>query len=176
MGKTVLICGGRDYSDWDFMKEVLESAKREGFDQIIHGGASGADAMAREIGFSLGFRILCYRAEWAKYGRSAGPIRNQTMLEEGKPDLVIAFPGGRGTADMVSRANYAGVRVIELADGPETVEVGRPPAVKPKCRLEASSVMTSLPPQYGWYCKLCQRGTSTFDLAKPECLSKGSSG
>jgi hypothetical protein len=56
-----------------------------------------------------------YMADWDGLGRKAGPIRNQRMLDEGKPDLVIAFPGGRGTADMVRRAREAGVEVVELA-------------------------------------------------------------
>ena len=51
-------------------------------------------------------------AEWHRLGRKAGPIRNQRMLDEGKPDLVVAFPGGTGTAGMVALACKAGVRVI----------------------------------------------------------------
>ena len=53
-----------------------------------------------------------YPADWQKHGRAAGPIRNQQMLDEGKPDLVVAFDGGRGTADMIARAEKAGVRVV----------------------------------------------------------------
>lgn len=54
-------------------------------------------------------------ADWSKYGKAAGPMRNQKMLDEYKPDLVVALPGGRGTADMVSRARVAGVEVIEAS-------------------------------------------------------------
>ena len=49
------------------------------------------------------------RLDWKKYGKKAGPLRNQQMLEEGKPDLVVAFPGGNGTADMVRRAKKANI-------------------------------------------------------------------
>jgi hypothetical protein len=59
--------------------------------------------------FGVPFRI--FPANWKKHGRAAGPMRNQQMLDEGKPDLVIAFPGGSGTADMVRRAKAAGVPV-----------------------------------------------------------------
>jgi predicted solute-binding protein len=55
-----------------------------------------------------------YQADWARLGRKAGPIRNQRMLDEAKPDVVIAFPGGRGTADMLRRTRQAGVEVIEV--------------------------------------------------------------
>jgi hypothetical protein len=59
--------------------------------------------------------IDVYVAQWKKHGRAAGPIRNQRMLDKGKPDLVVAFPGGRGTADMIRRAERAGVPV-RIAD------------------------------------------------------------
>ena len=49
------------------------------------------------------------------YDANAGPRRNARMLAEGKPDLVVAFPGGRGTADMVSKARAAKVEVMEIA-------------------------------------------------------------
>jgi hypothetical protein len=58
--------------------------------------------------------IDVYVAQWKKHGRAAGPIRNQRMLDEGKPDLVVAFPGGRGTADMIRRAERAGVPVQQV--------------------------------------------------------------
>ncbi len=53
-------------------------------------------------------------ADWDKFGKGAGPIRNQQMIDEGKPDLVVAFPGGTGTADMVKRAKKHGIEVIEV--------------------------------------------------------------
>lgn len=56
-----------------------------------------------------------FPADWAAYDRAAGPIRNARMIAEGKPDIVLAFPGGRGTANMVAQARKAGVRVIEIA-------------------------------------------------------------
>jgi hypothetical protein len=63
---------------------------------------------------------VVYPADWAKHGRAASPIRNQQMLDEGRPNLVVAFPGGRGTADMVRRARSAGVEVIEVDKPPIT--------------------------------------------------------
>lgn len=55
-----------------------------------------------------------FPADWKRYGRGAGPVRNQQMIEEGGADGCIAFPGGRGTADMVRRAKNAGLDVIEV--------------------------------------------------------------
>jgi len=54
-------------------------------------------------------------AQWAELGRKAGPIANQQMIEEGRSTLVVAFPGGRGTANMVQRDRGAGVELIEVS-------------------------------------------------------------
>lgn len=62
-----------------------------------------------------GINRTVFKADWSKDGRKAGPVRNSVMLSVGKPDLVIAFPGGRGTADMVRKAKAKGVPVEELA-------------------------------------------------------------
>lgn len=69
--------------------------------------------MARCYAADHGISAEGFPADWRKYGKSAGPLRNQQMIDEGKPDLVVAFPGGTGTADMVRRAKAAGIRVIE---------------------------------------------------------------
>jgi hypothetical protein len=81
---------------------------------IIHGAAMGADRWADIWAARANVPVKRFRANWDRYGKSAGPRRNQKMLDEGKPDLVIAFPGGFGTADMVARARTAGVPVTEI--------------------------------------------------------------
>lgn len=110
----VLVCGGRDYADAERVAEVLTAICQDDA-VIIHGAAKGADALADVWAREHGLRVERYPADWRKYGRRAGPVRNQQMLDEGKPDLVVAFPGGRGTADMVKRARAAGVAVQEVA-------------------------------------------------------------
>ena len=82
---------------------------------IIHGDANGADRLASQWAVDNGLKVEPYPADWAKQGRAAGPIRNKRMLEEGKPDLVVAFPGGRGTANMTKQAGEAGVPVMVIA-------------------------------------------------------------
>jgi len=108
----VLVCGGRTFSDKELLFAVLdEEHEKYNFDTLIHGGAKGADMLAHKWCCRNGIIEVCYPANWSKYGPAAGPIRNKKMLEEGKPDLVIAFPGGRGTANMVSLAKQAGIKV-----------------------------------------------------------------
>ena len=107
----ILVCGGRDYSDWDSLDVILCAHKPT---LIIHGGARGADSLAGWWARCRLVPVRVFPADWSKYGKAAGIIRNKQMLDEGKPDLVIAFPGGRGTANMIEQAKAAGVRVIAL--------------------------------------------------------------
>lgn len=109
----ILVCGCRDWTDRDVIVETLGEFIQ--FDvKIIHGGASGADAIAAQLAAETSWMTpQIYPADWKRHGRAAGPIRNQQMLDEGKPDLVLAFWDGRshGTLDMIKRATVAGVPV-----------------------------------------------------------------
>jgi ABC-type Fe3+-hydroxamate transport system substrate-binding protein len=112
----VLVCGGRDYSDVHRVEAVLSKLHDEaGIDLIIQGGARGADLMAHLWAGRNGVPSDTFEADWENQGSFAGPTRNKRMLDEGKPDLVVAFPGNRGTADMVRKARKAGVPVVEIA-------------------------------------------------------------
>lgn len=112
---TVLICGSRDYSYRRAIRSMLRRAKRVGYDTVIEGEARGADSIAAEEARSLGLEVHPYPAFWNDFGKSAGFRRNQQMLDEGKPGLVIYFSNdlanSKGTADMVRRAHKAGVPV-----------------------------------------------------------------
>lgn len=104
----MLVAGGRDYSNSLLVTRVLNELHwRYCIEEIITGGALGADALAarwcREMMDGM-VRVATFPADWAAHGRSAGPIRNQQMLNESKPDMVLLFPGGKGTADMRRRA------------------------------------------------------------------------
>lgn len=106
------MCGSRDWNDRGAIATALYGYGPG--DTLIHGSAPGADTIAAEIGTGLGMTIEPYPAEWNKHGKAAGPIRNQRMLDEGKPHCVIGFPvsDSRGTWDMIKRAVDAGVTVI----------------------------------------------------------------
>jgi predicted polyphosphate/ATP-dependent NAD kinase len=118
-GITVLVCGGRDFSDAESVWEVLDlldSERRIEF--IVAGDAAGADALAHKWANERSRDHTMYVAHWSLHGNAAGPIRNQRMLDEESIDVVIAFPGGRGTADMTRRAVEAGIPVLET--GPKS--------------------------------------------------------
>lgn len=111
----ILVCGGRDYADWYRLKTVLDDIYKKFSDiTIISGCAKGADTLAIEWVVLNHVELELYYANWKEYRRKAGPIRNQKMLDEGKPDLVIAFPGGNGTADMVRRSKKANIPLMEM--------------------------------------------------------------
>jgi len=110
----VLVCGGRAFNDRDVIFSELDKHSSEWgpFEFVIQGGADGADKLARQWAEARGIEVRTFPADWKKHGPSAGPIRNQQMIDEGKPDLVIAFPGGVGTRDMMSKATKAKLQSI----------------------------------------------------------------
>ncbi len=115
----VLVTGGRDYTNRRFVwssldRHLLSDPRilRDGELVIIEGGAAGVDTLARQwvkyfkrivIRPAFDVSVITEPADWHAHGRAAGPIRNQKMLDEHEPDTLIAFPGGRGTNDMVER-------------------------------------------------------------------------
>ena len=130
----VLVCGGRHFgmtgyhdSDLDKIRAIRQQRLFDDtmtnivvgngkITEIIHGGAKGADRLAQLWAWKYQVKTNVFIANWGTQGHAAGPIRNQRMLDIGQPELVIAFPGGRGTADMVRRAKAAGVRVVEVTE------------------------------------------------------------
>lgn len=121
----VLVCGGRNFDRSDALNwlnafGVQDASEALGryrakLSAVIHGGASGADMAGAEWGKSERVPVIEYKANWRKYGKLAGPIRNQRMATEGKPDVVIAFPGGRGTASMVAIAEANDIPVVRVS-------------------------------------------------------------
>lgn len=104
----VLVCGGRAFDDeWLLNRTLDELHAVEPFEVVIHGTATGADSLADAWAKRNKIDVLRYPADWKRYGNSAGPIRNQQMIDEGHPDIAIAFKGGRGTRDMIEKCRQA---------------------------------------------------------------------
>ena len=111
----VLVCGDREWTHETTIRRRLQQLPRDA--TIVHGAARGVDRLAAVIARRLGWsaeQIEAFPAEWDRLGTSAGPRRNQAMLNSGI-DLVLAFHNdltqSKGTADMVRRAQAAGVPV-----------------------------------------------------------------
>jgi hypothetical protein len=115
-----LVCGGRNYTDYDQVKFVLDQLLKgtttvPGYELelvIIHGAAPGTDTMADTWAKEHNIRTMPFPADWSHYGPAAGAIRNKQMLDEGNPHVVIHFPGGRDTRNMASLAKKAGKYVV----------------------------------------------------------------
>lgn len=115
----VLVCGGRNFNNYDLMRSILLEHFEGLGHTLIQGCATGADTMAKYIiqqfnQGGAGITIEDYPANWAYYGKRAGYIRNRSMLDEGRPDLVIAFWDGKsfGTKMMINLAQAEDIKTI----------------------------------------------------------------
>lgn len=111
LGKVVLVCGGRDYTNYPRLKAILDSV---GPTAILHGQARGADSLADRYAVAHGVPLLRCPAHWDTYDKAAGGFRNAWMVDLVKVDQVVAFPGGAGTANMVARARLRKIPVLEV--------------------------------------------------------------
>lgn len=108
--KRVMVCGGRHYADREFVRSAIDRHTSP-VDELVCGGCSGADELCAAYALSRGMKVEVHRADWDRYGRAAGPIRNRGMARS-DIDLCIAFPGRRGTRNAVDECIDAGVDVV----------------------------------------------------------------
>ena len=126
MTKTIVaVTGGRDFSNYRLVSSTLDSLHAGGhtlgplcrLDLIVHGGCTGADALADQWALSAHVQTCVFfvtPVQWKFFGRSSGPRRNRIMLEVTCPGLLVAFPGGAGTANCVKTARELGIEVLEI--------------------------------------------------------------
>lgn len=114
----VLICGDRNWFDHDLIHAWLEKLVECGYDTVIEGEARGADTIARDEAKGMNLTVLPFAADWKRYSRGAGPIRNRQMLNE-KPDLVVAFNDhietSVGTKNCITQASRLGITAIVVS-------------------------------------------------------------
>lgn len=111
------MCGGRHYADRHTLFAVLDTIHDAfGISRIINGAASGADDLSTRWATERLVPFQLYPAEWKKYGKPAGMIRNRAMFSDSDPDMAVAFPGGRGTENMVDIVVKAGYTSFLQAD------------------------------------------------------------
>lgn len=121
----ILVTGGRYYSDvarvWRILDAIEKRTGEPGILCVIEGASDditapyiGVDYWAHQWALARLKAYERYHAPWATQGQSAEPIRNGRMLAEGNPDLVVAFAGGRGTANMIAQARKVGIKVEQV--------------------------------------------------------------
>lgn len=112
--RRIAVTGGRDFNGIPIVTWAFDTIGLCGDDTLVHGGCRGADDLcARVAYFNYGAETEAYYADWKRYGRAAGPKRNRQMLESGI-DMLIAFPGGKGTLNCVMTAKSLGIPVMEV--------------------------------------------------------------
>lgn len=122
----VLVCGGRDFTDYNTTEKVLNHLnKQRPITCIVSGHARGADTLGEQWASENDVPVSLYPADWKTHGKSAGPIRNLEMLRNESPDLVVAMPGGRGTNHMVQVSREHKTPVVSVLLGTEgyTIEL-----------------------------------------------------
>lgn len=112
-GMRVAVTGGRDYDDAETIERVFDALPSTV--TIINGGCRGADFLCMIEAKKRGMDIEIFRADWERYGKSAGPIRNSAMVDTA--DMLIAFEGGKGTANCIRAARAKGIPVIRVTKG-----------------------------------------------------------
>lgn len=111
----VLITGGRNYQDHLELVKVLDQLHAERrFTFLVHGNAKGADKMAHKWALWRGVQPVAMEALWDFCGDKAGTKRNTAMLQFAQPNLVVAFSGGVGTANMMKQSYDAQKKGMEI--------------------------------------------------------------
>jgi hypothetical protein len=111
----LIISGGRNYvPKFEDRKIIASVVQRFGVTEILSGGSPGADAMGERYARCNGIPVGVFPADWSRYGKRAGPIRNERMAL--RADIVLLFPGDSETADMKKKASFYKLKIIESED------------------------------------------------------------
>ena len=111
--ERVLVFGGREFTKKKVLYNVLDVVEPK---HIISGGADGADTLAEQYAKDYCLPRTIYPAQWSKYGKAAGSIRNKQMLDDGKPTHAVGFAGDKGTINMLRQARKAGIPITRYID------------------------------------------------------------
>ena len=111
----VVVTGGRKFADARLVFRTLDKIHSEKpISLLIEGGALGADRLCRNWAIQNSVPYRTFPPDWDNFKRAAGHIRNQQMIDEGKPDFAVAFPGGPGTRSMISKLKKAKIPTLNL--------------------------------------------------------------
>lgn len=113
----IVVTGGREYENRVHVFHVLDCLDQiNPITELTHGAARGVDQFADEWAQQHGVPRVKFPPDWNAFGKAAGPVRNRKMLDHSQPDLVVAFPGGRGTEDCKQVAKHNGFSVLEVGE------------------------------------------------------------
>ena len=108
----VIVAGGRDLTpNKDHIKWLIDTLVSLKTTEVICGMAKGADSLGKQVALKMNLKVREFPANWNKYGKLAGPIRNAEMAKNA--DACILFPGGKGTANMKMLATVNELKIVE---------------------------------------------------------------
>lgn len=110
-GRRICVTGGRDFSDRNLVEKALRDIALSPDDTLVEGEARGADKLCATVAREMGATVEPHPAQWRRYGNGAGHMRNAEMLNSGV-DLLLSFPGGRGTRHCTNLAREMGIPVM----------------------------------------------------------------
>ena len=115
---STIVAGDRNFTDYAFVEECLLEIQSEDweFSEIVSGGARGVDFLGEQFAREHGIEVRVFEAQWERYGRGAGPIRNDEMAQHAQALVAFPSPGSKGTKSMIAIAKGKGllVKVIHL--------------------------------------------------------------
>lgn len=111
----VIIAGTRTFNDYKLLKEkvdyLLKEKKKNHEIIIVSGGATGADSLGEKYALENNYNVIRMEAEWDKYGKAAGPIRNRNMAEIADACIVFWDRKSKGALNMIHEADKKGIKV-----------------------------------------------------------------
>lgn len=117
---VVAVTGGRNYADRLAVEATLDAINVQlGIALLVCGGCTGADQLALDWANKRCIQTAVFAitpAQWRKHGGIAGPLRNRIMLKTTSPDVLVAFPGGKGTRDCTKQATDLAIEVQKVTD------------------------------------------------------------
>lgn len=129
--RRICVTGGRDFNDRELVERAFREVSAMPGDVLVEGEATGADRLCAEVAGEMGLLIEPHHARWGSYGKAAGTIRNTEMLESGV-DLLLSFPGGKGTRHCTKKAQEMGIPVVFAKSRPDRIDESKDvPVTKP---------------------------------------------
>jgi hypothetical protein len=112
--KTI-IAGSRHLKNRETIMEcIYECPWIQEITEVVSGGAEGVDAIGEEWADIVGLGIRIFKANWNKYGKNAGPMRNRQMAAYADSLILIWNGESKGSANMLSNARNAGLLIFEV--------------------------------------------------------------
>ena len=110
MGKRLIVAGDRTFGNYGVVADAIEEQLGT-FDEIVSGGARGVDTLGEQWANNHGVKLTVFKAEWNKFGKAAGVIRNRQMAEYADSLLAFLKPTSKGTKNMITVATKLGLEV-----------------------------------------------------------------